>query len=195
MDINGYSAGVVIANDLKSQGLSDLELNAFFEAITDVLTDKELKITTQEANRNFKAYVNEMQQSMHAVTRLAGEEFLLENGSREGVTTTASGLQYQVLKPSNSTVKPTIASKVKVHYHGTTIDGTVFDSSVDRGEPISFPLSGVIQGWQEGLQLMPVGASYRLYIPYNLAYGDRAAGPVIKPYSALIFDVTLLEIE
>jgi len=195
MDNNGYSAGVVIAKDLQSQGLTELDLNSFFEAITDVFTNQELKISRSEATRNFKTYMSEMQSKAHAANRLAGEEFLADNGKRDGVTTTTTGLQYQQLKPGTEERKPALTDKVKVHYHGTLTDGTVFDSSVDRGEPISFPLNGVISGWQEGLQLMDVGSSYRLYIPYNLAYGERAAGPTIKPYSALIFDVTLLAIE
>jgi FKBP-type peptidyl-prolyl cis-trans isomerase FklB len=130
----------------------------------------------------------------HAGNLEAGKKFLEENAKKPGVKTTASGLQYEVLK-DGSGAKPTLQSKVKVHYHGTLIDGKVFDSSVNRGEPITFPLNGVIQGWQEGVQLMPVGSKYRFYIPYNLAYGERGAGANIPPYSALIFDVELLAIE
>lgn len=127
-------------------------------------------------------------------TKEAGEKFLAENALRDKVKTTESGLQYEVLVQGKGK-KPTAESTVKVHYEGTLIDGTVFDSSYQRGEPIEFPLNGVIQGWTEGLQLMPVGSKYKLYIPYQLAYGERGAGQTIPPYSALIFTVELLEIK
>ena len=123
-----------------------------------------------------------------------GQTFLLENGKKEGVITTESGLQYEVLHKGEGEEKPTTSSKVKVHYHGTLIDGTVFDSSVDRGQPISFKLNQVIKGWQEGLTYMSVGDKFRLYIPSPLAYGKNGSGP-IPPASALIFDVELLEIQ
>jgi len=195
MENTGYSAGVVVANDLISQGLDDLDLNAFFEAITDVYTGKDLKISKAEAQKQFSVLLKESQLKKHQANRTAGEKFLLENGARKEVSTTITGLQYQVLEASDNPRKPTLNDKVKVHYHGTLTDGTVFDSSMDRGEPISFPLNGVISGWQEGLQLMTVGSKFRFFIPYNLAYGERAAGPTIQPYSALIFDVSLLAIE
>ena len=127
-------------------------------------------------------------------TKEDGEKFLAENKLRDGVKTTESGLQYEVIKLGKGK-KPTAESTVKVHYEGTLIDGTVFDSSYKRGEPIEFPLSGVIKGWTEGLQLMPVGSTYKLYIPYQLGYGDRGAGQSIPPYSALIFTVELLDIK
>jgi peptidylprolyl isomerase len=123
-----------------------------------------------------------------------GQTFLLENGKKEGVITTESGLQYEVLHKGEGEEKPTASSKVKVHYHGTLIDGTVFDSSVDRGQPISFKLNQVIKGWQEGLTYMSVGDKFRLYIPSPLAYGKNGSGP-IPPASALIFDVELMEIQ
>ena len=123
----------------------------------------------------------------------AGEAFLSENAEREGVQTTASGLQYEVIAEGEGET-PVLSSTVRVHYHGTLIDGTVFDSSVERGRPIDFPLNGVIAGWTEALQLMSPGAKYKLFIPHQLAYGDRGAGDVIKPYTTLIFEVELLEI-
>jgi len=194
MDDNSYSAGVIIAQDLVTQGLTELDEASFFAAISDVLQGKELKISMADAKRNFMTYMQEAKMKAHQGNKDKGEQFLATNGQRKEVTTTASGLQYEVLTPAEG-AKPTLTNKVKVHYHGTLIDGTVFDSSVDRGEPISFPLNGVITGWQEGLQLMSGGSKYRLLIPYNLAYGERAAGAAIGPYSALIFDVTLLAIE
>lgn len=195
MDTTSYSVGVVLAKNLKAQGMTELNIEAFNQAIKDVFSGEDLKISYQDASVNFKSYLEKLKMEVDAKVRKAGEDFLAENSKRPGVVTLSSGLQYEILETSDSAQKPSLSDKVKVHYHGTLIDGTVFDSSVERNEPISFPLNGVIQGWQEGLQLMPVGSKYRLYIPYSLAYGDRGAGDVIKPYSALIFDVSLLAIE
>jgi len=196
MDSTSYSVGLVIAKNLKTQGLTDLDQASFMDAFNDVFNNIEPKISLQDANANFKNLVESKQASQGAENKNAGEAFLASNKNAEGVMTTATGLQYKVLEAgADGAAKPTLTDKVKVHYHGTLIDGTVFDSSVDRGEPISFPLNGVITGWQEGLQLMSVGSKYRLFIPYDLAYGGRAAGPKIQPYSALVFDVTLIDIE
>jgi FKBP-type peptidyl-prolyl cis-trans isomerase FklB len=140
-------------------------------------------------------YVNEViSRIQYGTIKEEGEKFLQENALREEVKTTESGLQYEVLVAGKG-VQPTAESTVKVHYEGTLIDGTVFDSSYERGEPIEFPLNGVIKGWTEGLQLMSVGAKYKLYIPYELGYGERGAGQNIPPYSTLIFTVELLEIK
>ena len=141
----------------------------------------------------FKAGI-EFVMNMSTKAKEEGEKFLAENGKREGVKTTASGLQYEVLEATLGQ-KPKATDSVKVHYEGTLIDGTVFDSSYKRGEPISFPLSGVIKGWTEGLQLMSVGSKFKFFIPYQLAYGERGAGGSIPPYAALIFTVELLGIE
>ena len=141
----------------------------------------------------FKAGIDYVM-NMSAKAKEEGEKFLAENAKREGVKTTASGLQYEVLEATIAQ-KPKATDTVKVHYEGTLIDGTIFDSSYQRGEPIEFPLNGVIKGWTEGLQLMPVGSKYKLYIPYELAYGERGAGASIPPYAALIFTVELLEIK
>lgn len=195
MDDKSYSAGVMIASDLKVQGLTDLDVDAFAAAVKDVLAGNDLKVSKEDAQEMFRTYLMEAKEKAKLANQKAGADFLAANGKKKGVTTTDSGLQYEVLESSDDPRKPALTDKVNVHYHGTLIDGTVFDSSVDRGEPISFPLNGVIQGWQEGLQLMNVGSKYRLFIPYDLAYGDRAAGPTIAPYSALVFDVTLLNIE
>lgn len=195
MDSTSYSVGMIIAQNLVDQGMTDINQESFGAAIADVLAGKETKISKEEAMTTFQRVAKEGKMRASLAFRKAGEKFLKENGMRKEVTTTDSGLQYEVLTDSGSETKPKLTDKVNVHYHGTLTDGTVFDSSVDRGEPISFPLNGVIQGWQEGLQLMSVGSKYRLFIPYNLAYGERAAGPTIKPYSALVFDVELLAIE
>ena len=123
-----------------------------------------------------------------------GAAFLAENAKREGVISLESGLQYEILNQGNGQI-PTINDKITAHYHGTLIDGTVFDSSVDRGEPASFPVNGVIAGWTEALQIMPVGSKWKLYVPSDLAYGERGAGQIIGPYSTLIFEVELLSID
>jgi FKBP-type peptidyl-prolyl cis-trans isomerase FklB len=195
MDSVSYSAGLIIAKNLKSQGFTDLDKASFMQALDDVYSGNTLKLSLDEANTNFRNHVEGAKSRMDEENKLEGEKFLAENLKNSNVKSTASGLQYEVLEESNTGKKPALTDKVNVHYHGTLIDGTVFDSSVDRGEPISFPLNGVILGWQEGVQLMDVGSKYRFYIPYDLAYGDRGAGGSIKPYSALIFDVTLLAIE
>jgi len=141
----------------------------------------------------FKAGVD-LVMNMSAKAKEEGEAFLANNAKREGVKTTASGLQYEVLEATIGQ-KPKASDTVRVHYEGTLIDGTVFDSSYKRGESISFPLNGVIKGWTEGLQLMSVGSKYKFFIPYQLAYGERGAGGSIPPYAALIFTVELLGIE
>ncbi|MBN4076038.1 FKBP-type peptidyl-prolyl cis-trans isomerase, partial [Gammaproteobacteria bacterium AH-315-E17] len=135
----------------------------------------------------------EKQQEDAGSEEASGEAFLAKNAEREEVETTASGLQYEVIETGEGEM-PELSSRVKVHYHGTLTDGTVFDSSVDRGQPIDFPVSGVIAGWTEALQMMNPGAKYKLYIPHQLAYGEAGAGDVIKPFTTLIFDVELLEI-
>lgn len=196
MDSVSYSAGLIIAKNLKTQGFSDLDPTSFLEAINDVYEGKELKMTLDQANQNFKNHVEQAQSKMHEANKTAGENYLAENAKKPNIKVTETGLQYEIIsEPNPDAAHPTLLDKVNVHYHGTTIDGTVFDSSVERNEPISFPLNGVINGWQEGLQLMSVGSKFRFHIPYNLAYGSRAAGAKIQPYSALVFDVTLLGIE
>ncbi|MBT8190075.1 MAG: FKBP-type peptidyl-prolyl cis-trans isomerase [Saprospiraceae bacterium] len=195
MDTTSYSVGMIIAKNLKAQGISEIDQSSFNQAIADVFADRQLAVSLDEANNRFKSLIEETKNIADLATKREGMVFLESNGKRPEVTTTDSGLQYEVLNNTTSGATPGPYDKVKVHYHGTLIDGTVFDSSVERQEPISFPLNGVIQGWQEGLQLMKVGDKFRFFIPYDLAYGERAAGPVIKPYSTLIFDVELLGIE
>ncbi|MCB0640756.1 MAG: FKBP-type peptidyl-prolyl cis-trans isomerase, partial [Phaeodactylibacter sp.] len=193
-DSLSYSLGVLIGKNLKSQGFTDdLSPEQFLQAIKDVIADAELKIQPQDANK----FVSEFSQTAkdRAATKNLeeGQAFLAENGKRSEVTTTATGLQYEVLKEgAGESPKPT--DRVSVHYHGTLLDGTVFDSSVERGEPAQFPVQGVIPGWVEALQLMKPGSKWKLYIPSDLAYGSRGAGGDIGPNSTLIFEVELLEI-
>ena len=154
------------------------------------------EISVQEAQKLLDAYFSEIESKQQAAgkeQKSAGEKFLAENAKKAGVITTASGLQYEILKEGRGQ-KPTATDKVKVHYHGTLLDGTVFDSSVKRNTPASFGVNQVIKGWVEALQLMPVGSKWKLYIPQELAYGAHGAGETIRPYSALIFEVELLEI-
>jgi len=193
-DSLSYSLGVIIAQNVKQQGIEGINADRMAKAIDDVLGDKSLEISIEQSNEIFGQYAQQMKMKKHEGNKKAGEDFLAMNKSKAGVKVTASGLQYEVVKPGTGP-NPALTDKVKVHYHGTNISGEVFDSSVDRGEPISFPLTGVIKGWQEGVQLMPVGAKYRFYIPYDLAYGERGSGGKIAPFSALIFDVELLGIE
>jgi FKBP-type peptidyl-prolyl cis-trans isomerase FklB len=193
LDSVSYSLGVNIGENIKKQ-FEDINLNNFEAGIKDVLEkDVEAKISDNQAQAIIQSYFTKKQQQQSESVIEEGINFLRENGKREGVTTLASGLQYEVI--SNGTgPKPTIEDNVTTHYHGTLIDGTVFDSSVDRGEPASFPVGGVIKGWTEALQLMSVGSKWKLYVPYDLAYGERGAGPQIGPYSTLIFDVELISI-
>jgi len=193
MDSLSYSLGVLVAQNLKSQGFEGLEASSMAAAIQDVLTDQDLKIDVQQANANVQSYMQAKQAAQFAENKEAGEAFLAENAQRSNVVTTESGLQYEVLNPGSG-AKPSATNNVTVHYHGTLIDGTVFDSSVNRGTPASFGLNQVIKGWTEGLQLMSTGAKYRFYIPYSLGYGEQAAGQAIKPFSTLIFEVELIKI-
>lgn len=200
MDSLSYSLGVLLAQNLKSQGFDKLDEASFQAAFRDVMAGKEPAIDAQQANMVIQQYMMQQQQAKEAEQMkqyepviAEGEAFLAENAKREGVVSLPSGLQYEVLVPGDGP-KPTAKDKVTVHYHGTLIDGTVFDSSVDRGQPATFGVGQVIKGWTEALQLMPQGSKWKLYIPYDLAYGSRAAGPTIGPYSTLVFEVELLKV-
>lgn len=175
-------------------GVEKLNYQDFAAGMEDVLSHQQPKISLQEAQQVLNTFFQELEAKVAGAAKEAGEKFLAENAKREGVKTTPSGLQYEVLEPSLGQ-KPKATDTVRVHYEGTLIDGTVFDSSYRRGESISFPLNGVIKGWTEGLQLMSIGSKYKFFIPYQLAYGERGAGASIPPYSALIFTVELLGIE
>lgn len=187
-----YCVGMSIAESLIQQNLGNLSVDVFSEAIEDVFQGKELKYTPEEANAIIQQYVQKAMQEQFAVNKTAGEQFLSDNFKREGVKTTLSGLQYEVLSEGEG-ANPGPTSQVTVHYHGTLVDGTIFDSSVQRGTPATFGVNQVIPGWTEALQLMRKGSKYRLYIPQELAYGANAPGGVIQPYMALIFDVELLD--
>lgn len=193
MDSLSAAIGVSFSNSLSSQGISNINTDIITKTITAALKGEKTAFTSEEANTFISAYFQKMMEEKGAVVKIEGEKFLEENKKKTGVTTTESGLQYSVIKMGDG-AKPSATDKVKTHYHGTLTDGTVFDSSVDRGEPVEFPVNGVIKGWTEALQLMPVGSKWKLFIPYALAYGERAAGPQIPAYSALVFEVELLEI-
>jgi FKBP-type peptidyl-prolyl cis-trans isomerase FklB len=195
MDKISYALGLSMGQNLMGSGVEKLNnYQDLAQGIEDVLTHQQPKISYQEAQQVLGQFFQELEAKVAGAAKADGEKFLAENAKREGVKVTASGLQYEVLEPSLGQ-KPKATDTVRVHYEGTLIDGTVFDSSYRRGESISFPLNGVIKGWTEGLQLMSVGSKYKFFIPYQLAYGERGAGASIPPYAALIFTVELLGIE
>ena len=194
IDSVSYGIGVNIGKNLAGQGMESLNPQAIAEALNDVLSGGELKIKEEECKSIVNTYMQEAQARKSQGAIDEGKKFLEENGKRSSVVTLASGLQYEVMVEGDGP-KPGPADKVKTHYHGTLINGDVFDSSVDRGEPISFPVNGVIKGWTEALQLMPVGSKWKLFVPYDLAYGERGAGAQIGPFSTLIFEVELIDIE
>ncbi len=183
-----------MAQNLKQQGMDKLDASSLAAGVADVVNDKELKMDLEQCNQIVQTYMQAQAGKEYADNKQAGVDFLAENKKRPEVKTTDSGLQYEVLTEGTG-ASPKATDKVTVHYHGTLIDGTVFDSSVERGEPATFPLNGVITGWTEGLQLMKEGSKYRFFIPSNLGYGDRAAGPKIQPFSTLIFDVELINVQ
>lgn len=195
MDKVSYALGLSIGHNFLSTGITDLKAEDFLKGLEDVLQERELSITYDEAKEVINHYFQRLQEEKFENNKAAGAEFLLINGHRDDVTTLESGVQYQVLKKGDGTRKPELTDKVRCHYHGTLINGTVFDSSVQRGEPATFPVNGVIQGWQEILPMMVEGDKWRVTIPYQHAYGERGAGQMIEPYSTLIFDIELLGIE
>ena len=200
MDKLSYALGLGIGQQLSQMGANDISAEDFAQAIKDVLQGHELKVSHREAQTIVQDYFQKQEQKLQAqraeagkAHKEAGEKYLAENAKKEGVITLHSGLQYQVLKEGNGK-KPTAKDTVQCHYEGFLIDGTVFDSSIQRGEPATFPLQQVIAGWTEGLQLMQEGAKYRFFIPYRLAYGEGGAGSSIPPFAALIFDVELIQV-
>lgn len=193
-DSASYALGLRIGQSLRTQGLQDVNVAMFNKGMATGVNVKSL-IPDSLLDLCIKNYQDKMSTEKIAINRAAGAAFLAENAKRPGVVRLSNGLQYEVMVAGTDTAKPTLKNTVKCHYHGTLITGEIFDSSVNRGEPISFPLNGVIKGWQEALQLMTVGSKWKLFIPSELAYGERSAGPVIGPGSTLIFEVELLGIQ
>lgn len=193
MDKVSYALGLSIGNNFQNSGINNLEIEDFVKGLKDVLGNAIPEISYEEAKQVINDYFMTLQSEKQEINKKAGEEFLNINKGKAGVVTLPSGLQYQVLQQGTG-AKPAASDSVKCHYHGTLINGVVFDSSVERGEPAVFGVSQVIPGWVEALQLMEAGSKWRLFIPSNLAYGEHGAGEAIEPNSALVFDVELLEI-
>ncbi len=187
-----YALGINIAANLKEAGIDNIDTERFAQAVKDALSNGKTEMTQDMAQNKIQEYFAKLQAERGKKNIEEGKKFLEDNAKREGVVTLPSGLQYEILTAADGK-KPSASDSVKCHYHGTLIDGTVFDSSVRRNQPATFGVTQVIQGWVEALQLMPVGSKWRLFIPYNLAYGERGAGS-IPPYATLIFDVELLDI-
>jgi FKBP-type peptidyl-prolyl cis-trans isomerase FklB len=188
-----YCLGLSIASNLITSGVKTIQIDPFIEALDAAFNGKMPELSPEEANMILQEYFTKIQEEQASASIEAGKKFLADNAKKEGVTTTESGLQYEVITEGNGD-KPKGTDSVKCHYHGTLIDGTVFDSSVKRGEPATFPVNGVIAGWVEALQLMPAGSKWKLFVPSNLAYGAQGAGNLIGPHTTLIFEVELLEI-
>ena len=193
MDKVSYALGMSIANNIMASGVQNLNVEEFVKAIKASLAGEEPSMSIMEAQQVLNDYFTKLQEEQTAALKAEGEQFLAENAKKEGVVTLPSGLQYQVLVEGNGK-KPKASDRVRCHYEGTLIDGTVFDSSVRRGEPAVFGVSQVIAGWVEALQLMGEGSKWRLFIPQDMAYGAHGAGENIPPYSALIFDVELIDV-
>lgn len=193
MDKVSYALGLSIGNNFQSSGIKEFNVEDFVKGLKHVLSGEQPEISYDEAKQVINDYFVKLQQESLEINKKAGEEFLAINKNRAGVVTLPSGLQYQVLTKGTG-AKPKATDSVKCHYHGTLINGEVFDSSVERGEPAVFGVSQVIRGWVEALQLMEVGSKWRLFIPSDLAYGEQGAGGSIAPNSTLIFDVELLDI-
>lgn len=200
MDKVSYALGLGIGRQLSQMGADNLDIDDFAKAIKNILAGKKPEIDDAEAQTLVKDFFEKQEAKQRAAaaekfkeTKEKGEAYLAENAKKEGVVTLPSGLQYQVIKEGNGR-RPKATDKVKCHYEGMLVDGTLFDSSIQRGEPATFPLNGVIKGWTEGLQLMQEGAKYRFFIPYHLGYGENGAGASIPPFAALVFDVELIEV-
>lgn len=200
MDKLSYALGIGIGRQLSQMGADSLNIDDFAQAIKDIIGGQPLQVSDSEAQQLVNSFFQQQEAKQRAAAaekgkaaKEAGEKFLAENAKKEGIITLPSGLQYQVLKEGNGK-RPKATDRVKCHYEGTLIDGTMFDSSIQRGEPAVFGLNQVIAGWTEGVQLMQEGAKYRFFIPYNLGYGEHGAGASIPPFAALVFDVELIEV-
>lgn len=193
-DTVAYSLGIIEGQNLKNT-FKEIDAKLIAQGIIDAYEGKENKLfaSPEEGMAAVRTYLTEIREKEAQENKKKGEEFLANNAKKAGVQVTASGLQYEIIKQGTG-AKPTAESTVKVHYHGTNINGEVFDSSVERNEPAEFPLNGVIPGWTEGMQLMSVGSKFKFYIPYDLGYGERGMGQAIPPYTVLIFEVELLDI-
>ena len=201
MDKLSYALGLGIGRQLSQMGANDLNVADFAQAVKDMIDGKEPQVPAAEAQQIVEDFFQKQEERQRAEAaekykgaKSEGEKYLSENAKKEGVVTLPSGLQYKVLKEGNGK-SPKATDKVVCHYEGMLIDGTMFDSSIQRGEPATFPLNGVIAGWTEGLQLMKEGAKYRFFIPYQLGYGERGAGASIPPFATLVFDVELIEVK
>lgn len=201
MDKLSYALGLSIGRQLSQMGVAELNADDFAQAVKDMIDGKESQIPTNEAQQLLGEYFRQQEEKQRAEAaekykgaKSEGEKYLAENAKKDGVITLPSGLQYLVLKEGNGK-SPKATDNVVCHYEGMLVDGTMFDSSIQRGEPATFPLNGVIAGWTEGLQLMKEGAKYRFFIPYQLGYGERGAGASIPPFASLIFDVELIEVK
>lgn len=201
MDKLSYALGLSIGRQLSQMGVAELNAGDFAQAVKDMIDGKESQIPTNEAQQLLGEYFRQQEEKQRAEAaekykgaKSEGEKYLTENAKKDGVITLPSGLQYQVLQEGNGK-SPKATDKVVCHYEGMLVDGTMFDSSIQRGEPATFPLNGVIAGWTEGLQLMKEGVKYRFFIPYHLGYGERGAGASIPPFATLIFDVELIEVK
>lgn len=190
-----YALGLGIAHQLKSMGIEDFSVEDFSQSVSDVLADKTPAMTNREAQELLNDYFQKKQKEGAEKAIAEGKVFLEANGKREGVTTTKSGLQYEVLTPGKGERSPKATDTVVCHYEGRLVSGKVFGSSYERNQPAEFGLNQVIPGWTEGLQLMSEGAKFRFYIPYLLGYGEQGAGPSIPPYSTLVFDVELISVK
>lgn len=193
IDSVSYALGLSLAQFYKQQGIQNINTTMITKAINDVMKVGKPQLTDEQMNMCITNYMQKMKSEKASVAKKAGETFLANNKKNSGVVTLPSGLQYQVITQGNGP-KPAITDTVRCHYRGTLIDGTVFDSSIDRGQPAEFPVGGVIKGWVEALPMMNVGSKWKLFIPSDLAYGDNQAGPTIAPGSTLIFEVELLAI-
>jgi FKBP-type peptidyl-prolyl cis-trans isomerase len=188
-----YCFGVVLASNMKTQGLDSLDMESFLAAMKDVFSSKPLKVERREAEGTMQQYMQQAMMKKSAVVKEQSQKFLDNNKTKAGVTTTPSGLQYQVVTAGKGKT-PSVADRVTVHYTGKLADGTVFDSSIQRGQPATFRVNQVIPGWTEALQLMKEGDKWILFIPYSLGYGERGSPPQIPPFSTLIFEVQLLKV-
>lgn len=193
MDKISYALGLGIGHQLKNMGIENFSVEDFAQSIKDVMEEKATAMTSQEAQTLLNTYFQEKQKAESQKAISEGKVFLEENAKKEGVVTTKSGLQYEILTEGTGK-QPKATDTVRCHYEGSLINGSVFDSSYKRGEPAEFGLNQVIPGWTEGVQLMKEGAKYRFYIPYLLGYGENGAGSSIPPYSTLIFDVELIKV-